>query len=264
MKKLTAFLLGLALTKVWAQVPVPAPPPAPASVPQSEPSPPHPEVPKVEGSASPEGAVHGTSKDRLFFALPNFLTLENAGKVPPLTVKEKFKVTLRSSFDPVEYFWYGALAGISQGENSEPGFGQGAEGYAKRYGAYFADGTMENVLTEAVFPSLLHEDPRYFQMGKGGFARRAGYAVSRIFITRMDSGRNGFNFSEVFGSAMAAGIATYTYHPQGDHNLPNALSVWGTQVGYDSLTYVIKEFWPDIRRKMHHPKPVPAPSNSLP
>jgi len=150
MTKLTAFLLWLALTEVWAQVPVPAPPAAPAPVPQSEPAPPQPEAPKVEGSASPAGAVPGTSKDRLFFALPNFLTLENAGKVPPLTVKEKFKVTLRSSFDPVEYFWYGALAGISQGENSEPGFGQGAEGYAKRYGAYFADGTMENVITEAV------------------------------------------------------------------------------------------------------------------
>ncbi len=263
MRKLRAVLLWLAGATVWAQAPIPAPPPGPSQVPQGQAAPGHPEVPKAEGSSSAERSAPGTSKDRLFFALPNFLTLENAGEVPPLTVGEKFKVTLKSSFDPVEYFWYGALAGISQGENSEPGFGQGAEGYAKRYGAYFADGTLENVITEAILPSLLRQDPRYFQMGKGGFVRRTGYAVSRIFVTRTDSGHNQFNVSEILGSAISGGISTYTYHPRGDHNFPNALSVWGTQIGYDTLTYVIKEFWPDIRRRLHHPKPIPEPSNSL-
>jgi hypothetical protein len=192
----------------------------------------------------------GTSKDRLFFTLPNFLTLENAGKVPPLTAGQKFKVVARSTFDPVEYFWYGALAGISQWENSEPGFGQGAQGYGKRYGAYLADGTIENFMTEAILPSLLHQDPRYFQMGKGGFWRRTGYAVSRIFVTRTDKGTNQFNYSEVVGSGAASFISTYSYHPRGDRNVPNTLSVWGTQVGYDTLTYVVKEFWPDVRRRL--------------
>ncbi len=192
----------------------------------------------------------GTSKDRLFWALPNFLTLEHAGEVPPLTAAEKFKVTLRSSFDPVEFFWYGALAGLSQAENSEPGFGQGAQGYGKRYGAYFADGTIENVMTEAILPSMLHQDPRYFQLGKGGFWRRTEYAVGHIFVTRMDRGTNQFNFSEIFGSAASAGISTYAYHPPGDRTLENTASVWGSELGYDALTYVVKEFWPDIRRKL--------------
>jgi hypothetical protein len=194
----------------------------------------------------------GTSKDRLFFTLPNFLTLENAnaGKVPPLTAAQKFKVVARSTFDPVEYFWYGALAGISQAENSEPGFGQGAQGYGKRYGSYFADGTIENFITEAILPSMLHQDPRYFQMGKGGFWRRTGYAVSRIFVTRTDKGTNQFNYSEVVGSGAASFISTYSYHPRGDRNVPNTLSVWGTQVGWDTVTYVVKEFWPDVRRKL--------------
>jgi hypothetical protein len=204
----------------------------------------------------------GTSKDRLFFTLPNFLTLENVGEVPPLTVKQKFGVTLRTSFDPVEFFWYGALSGISQWENSEKGYGQGAQGYGKRYGAYFADGTIENMTTSAIFPSLLHQDPRYFQMGKGGFWRRTGYAVSRIFVTRTDSGHSQFNFSEILGSATAAGISTYTYHPRGDRNIPNTLSVWGSEVGYDTLTYVIKEFWPDIRRKLRGTKVTPNPSST--
>jgi hypothetical protein len=194
----------------------------------------------------------GTSNDRLFDVLPNFLTLENAGQVPPLTTGQKFRVVARGSFDFVEFFWYGLLAGISQAENSEPGYHQGAAGYGKRYGAYFADGTIENFMTQAVFASVLRQDPRYYQSGQGRFLHRVGYAVSRIFITRTDSGGEQFNFSEIFGSAVASGISTYAYHPHADRTLPNTASVWGTQVGYDTITIVVKEFWPDIRRKFSH------------
>jgi hypothetical protein len=257
MKKSCRFLVWFLVAPFWGlgqapgQDPAQAPrtpanqTPAPAQIPNST---------KPNGKSTSKKKPSGTSKDRLFFALPNFLTLENAGHVPPLTAAEKFKVTARGSFDPVEYFWYGALAGLSQAENSEAGYGQGAAGYGKRYGAYFADGTIENFTTSAIFPSLLHQDPRYFQMGEGGFWRRTGYAVSRIFVTRTDSGHNQFNYSEILGSATAAGISTYSYHPRGERNLPNTMSVWGTQVGYDTLTLVVKEFWPDIRRRLHRSK----------
>ena len=197
-----------------------------------------------------EGQISGTSKDRLFYTLPNFLTLENASQVPPLTAGQKFKVVARSSFDYVEYPWYGFLAGISQAENSEPGYGQGAAGYGKRFGAAAADGTIENFMTSAVFPSLLRQDPRFFQSGKGGFWHRSGYAVSRVFVTRGDSGHSQANFSEIVGSALAAGISTYSYHPRSDRTLRNSASVWGSQVGYDALVYFVREFWPDIRRKI--------------
>jgi hypothetical protein len=199
-----------------------------------------------------EALQNGTSRDRLFYTLPDFLTVQNAGTLPPLTSSQKFKVVARSSFDYVEYPWYGALAGIGQAENSEPGFRQGAAGYGKRYGASFADGTIENFMTSAVLPSLLREDPRFYQSGTGTFWRRTGYAISRIFVTRTDSGHEQFNFSEVIGSGLSAGISTYTYHPRADRNLPNAATVWGTLVGYDTLTTVVKEFWPDIRRKLGH------------
>jgi hypothetical protein len=201
---------------------------------------------------------NGTSKDRLFYALPNFLTLENAKNVPPLTSGQKFKTILRASFDPVEYFWYGGLAGISQWENSEPPYGQGAEGYGKRYGTAFADGTIENFFTGAIFPSMLHQDPRFYQTSQGTFWHRTGYAVSRIFVTRTDAGGEQFNYSEIFGAAVAAGISTYTYHPRDERNIPNALSVWGSEIGYDTLTIVVKEFWPDIRRKLRHKQQPPA------
>jgi hypothetical protein len=226
----------------------------------------------ADTAKNPQDKNAGTSNDRLFFALPNFLTLQNAGQVPPLTSGQKFKVVFRSSFDPVQYAWYGFLSGISQAENSEPGYGQGAEGYAKRYGSAFADGTIENFMTGAVFPSLLHQDPRFFQSGKGTFTHRAEYAVSRIFVTRTDSGKSQFNYSEIVGSALSAAISTNAYHPRAfittrynpatggltyvhndsDRTLPNTLSVWGTQVGYDTITIVVKEFWPDIHRKISH------------
>ena len=197
-----------------------------------------------------QSQISGTSKDRLFFTLPNFLTLENADQVPPLTAGQKFKVVARSSFDYVQYPWYGFLAGISQAENSEPGYGQGAAGYGKRFGASTADGTLENFLTSAVFPSLLRQDPRFFQSGRGSFLHRTGYAVSRVIVTRTDSGHSQVNYSEIFGSALGAGISTYSYHPHADKTLRNSAKVWGSQVGYDTITYVVKEFWPDIRRKI--------------
>jgi len=191
----------------------------------------------------------GTTNDRLFYALPNFLTVESKN-LPPLTTGEKFKVVARGSFDYIQIPWYAFLAGISQAEYSEPGYGQGAEGYGKRFGAYFADGTIENFMTGAILPSVFKQDPRFYQSGKGGFTHRTGYAISRIFVTRGDSGRSEFNVSEVLGSAMSAAISTYSYHPSGDKTLSNTASVWGTQVGYDTVTLVVKEFWPDIRRKI--------------
>jgi hypothetical protein len=202
----------------------------------------------------PDGNASGTSKDRLFFTLPNFLTLENASQVPPLSTGEKFKVVARSSFDYVQYPWYGFLAGISQAQNSEAGYGQGAQGYAKRFAAAAADGTIENFMTSAVMPSLLHQDPRFFQSGHGGFRRRTWYAFTRVFATRGDRGNVQFNFSEIFGSALSSAISTYSYHPREDRTVANTAKVWGTQVGYDSLTYVVKEFWPDVRRKLRKKK----------
>ena len=194
------------------------------------------------------------------------MSLENAGQVSPLTTKQKFSVVARSSFDYVVYPWYGFLAGISQAENSEPGFGQGFGGYGKRFASALADGTIENFMTGAVLPSLLHQGPRFFQSGKGSFTHRAGYAVSRTFVTRTDSGNAQFNCSEIVGSALSAALSTNTYHPRStiiatksgprfygsDRTLTNTASVWGSQLGYDTITIVVKEFWPDIHRKLSH------------
>ncbi|HTZ76095.1 MAG TPA: hypothetical protein VMB47_19410 [Candidatus Aquilonibacter sp.] len=203
-------------------------------------------------------AQTGTSNGRLLFALPNFLTVGSDATLPPLTVKQKFAVVARSAFDYAEFPWYGAIAGISQAENSEPAYGQGAVGYAKRYGTEFADGTIENFWVSAIVPSVLHQDPRFYQMPNGSFAHRALYAGSRILVTRGDSGHRRFNFSEVFGAMFAAVISTYSYHPKSEKTVANTASVWGTEMGYDTITIEIKEFWPDLQRKFSRHKSSPA------
>ena len=242
-----AVLSQFTITAVAQHLPA-APPQTPTSPSPSQQTQPADKSEEDQDQNSQKGST-GTSKDRLFFALPNFLTLETR-QVSPLTTGQKFKVVTRSAFDYVEYPWYAFLAGISQAENSEPGYGQGAAGYGKRYGAAFADGTIESFMTGAILPSLLRQDPRYFQLGQGSFSHRTGYSISRIVVTRTDSGHNQFNFSEIIGSALAADISTYSYHPRSDRKLRNTVNTWGTQVGYDTLTIVVKEFWPDIRRKL--------------
>lgn len=203
-----------------------------------------------QGGQKPAQNGATQSKDRLFFALPNFNTLENAGNVPPLTVGQKFKLITRSSFDPAQFVWYGLISGIGQAEDSEKAYGQGWGAYGKRYATTLADGTVEGYMVSGIFPSVLKQDPRYFIMGKGTVVHRTMYALSRLFVTRSDSGHAEFNASEILGSASAAAISTYGYHPGDEKTLSNTASVWGTQVAYDGIAIVIKEFWPDIRRKI--------------
>jgi hypothetical protein len=193
----------------------------------------------------------GISRDRIFWTMPNFLTMENADNIPTLTAGQKFKVVGRSLIDPSEFVLIGLVAGLGQASDSNPTYGQGAQGYAKRYGTSYADNAVENFMASAVLPSLLHQDPRYYQLGHGSFVRRAGHALARVAITRTDSGKKQFNYSEVLGAGIAAAISTYSYHPDSERSFGNVASVWSTQIGWDVVTYMIKEFWPDLRKKHH-------------
>ncbi len=239
-------------------------PPAPAQQPASQQQPSDQQNDKEKdktqqpGQAG-QGKVEGTSNDRLFYALPNFLSMPNQN-LPPLSVKDKFKVVALGNFDYIQYPWWAIVAAVAQAENSEPQFRQGWLAYAKRYGTTAGDSSVENFMVGAVFTSILHQDPRFYYSENGGIPRRILYAGSRIFITRSDSGHAQFNFSEIFGAATAAAISDYTYHPRStvvngkfvpsDRTLSNTAVVFGTQIALDSITFGIKEFWPDIHRKM--------------
>jgi hypothetical protein len=150
-----------------------------------------------------------------------------------------------------EFPWYAFIAGLRQAGHADPSYGGGASGYAKRYGLTFVDGTIENFMVSAVAASAFHLDPRYYQLGKGSAWHRAAYSVSRIVVTRSDAGHARFNAAEILGSAAAAGLFT-AYHPAEDRTGQAVLTGWGSQVGYDTLAIILKEFWPDIRRKVSH------------
>ena len=135
--------------------------------------------------------------------------------------------------------------------DDEPSFGPGVSGFAKQYAASLTDHMTGNFLTSAALPSLLHQDPRYFELGSGGVWRRAGYAASRIVVTRGDSGAPQFNVSELGGNMLAASISN-VYYPAANRTLTGTLSRWGMQLLWDTLSNEMKEFWPDIRQKLHH------------
>jgi len=121
----------------------------------------------------------------------------------------------------------------------------------KRYGASFADNSIGSYMTTAIFPSLLHEDPRYYQLGNGRFAHRAYHAINRLFVVRTDSGHERFNFSESTGNAVAAGISN-AYHIPEDRTASRNASTFAFVILYDGMNNELKEFWPDICRKVFH------------
>lgn len=191
--------------------------------------------------------------DRMFYVMPNYLTVENQAQVPPLTWKQKFSTTAEGTFDPYEFAIVGVLAGIRQAHDAYPAFGEGAAGYGKRYGAAFLDQVDGNMMVGAVFPSILRTDPRYYQLSHGSFLRRFGYAISRIAVTRTDSEKNVFNVSEFAGNAVAAGISNF-YYPDQNISFASTTTNWVTQLSVDAFGNELKEFWPDIHRWLQRKK----------
>jgi hypothetical protein len=195
----------------------------------------------------------GTVNDRIFDVLPNYGTVENASSLPPLTAAQKYKLATAGVFDWGAYPFNAALAGIAQAKNDPKSWGQGWGAYGKRYGASFADNGIGTYMTTAVFPTFLHEDPRYYQLGKGRFIHRAYHAVNRLFVTRRDSGSDGFNYSETVGNAVAAAISNI-YHAPEDRTASRNATTFALLIAYDGVSNELKEFWPDIRRKVFHKK----------
>ena len=156
-------------------------------------------------------------RQRVFGIFPNFYTsfIWNAA---PLKPKQKFHLAFRAAVDPVTFLTTGMLAGIQQGRDAYPDYGQGAEGYAKRYGADFGDLFIGRMIGAAILPSLLHQDPRYFYQGTGSFRSRVWHALSSAFVTRGDNGRSQFNYSHILGN-VAAGAISNIYRPDADRGV---------------------------------------------
>lgn len=187
---------------------------------------------------------------RLFGIIPNYRTSPSLKNYEPLTVKQKFGIASQDALDRGTIILAAAFAGESQLSKAEPSFGQGAAGYAQYFAAAYGGFVIGDYMTEGVFPSLLHQDPRYFRKGTGSTWGRLGYACGQIFWTHKDAGGSNFNYSEVVGNSVAVAISTAYYRDQRD--VPDATSNLGQQLGVDMASNVLKEFWPDIIRAMPH------------
>jgi len=214
----------------------------------SLPDTPQPQTPSPESTPGQSDHKGGYGKHHILWVIPNYRSAESTAEFKPLTTRQKFKLAFDDSFDPTAFLVAGVFAGSSMAQRQYTSFGQGAQGFGKYYAGAFADQAIGNMMTEALLPTTIHQDPRYFTKGKGGFLKRTGYAISREVITRNDGGRNTFNTSELLGNAIAAGIST-AYYPAADRSFGNTLNKWGQQIGLDTGFNIMKEFWPDIRHK---------------
>ena len=191
----------------------------------------------------------GKQTKRMFGIIPNFSAVSAHTEVPALSARDKFVLATKDSGDYSSFIWSGLQAAQSMALRSYPELHQGAAGYGRYYWRAFADQASGSFFTEAIVPALTHEDPRYYTLGYGGFFRRARYALSRVVITKTDSGRNTFNLSEIAGNGMEAGLANFYYPPQ-ERSFHNTAVNWATQLEAASLNNLFREFWPDIRRKV--------------
>jgi hypothetical protein len=164
----------------------------------------------------------------------------------PLTVEEKFKFAFREAADPGTFFLAAAIGGMAQANSSHPSFGQEFSGYSHYASTKYADYVISDFMREGVFPAMLHQDPRYFRRGTGSGWSRLAYATSQVFWTRSDSGRMGFNYSQILGGATAVAISA-SYYPE-NRDARCAMSSFEAQIGAHIASNVMKEFWPDLQR----------------
>jgi hypothetical protein len=161
-----------------------------------------------------EEEIHAEEKQRVLGAIPNFY-VSYSPDPEPLSSGEKYRLAWRTSIDPISITISAGIAGVEQSQDDFNGYGQGAGGYAKRFGAVYTDGLVSTFLADAVFPSLLHQDPRYFYKGTGSIRSRALHAIASVIICRGDKGRWQPNYSNVLGNLAAAGISN-VYYPASD------------------------------------------------
>src|SRR6202047_5217769 len=264
-----ALFLFLSPTLVWPQAAVPERESGPAPGEQTQQS-----GSTVDSATQPDGATQsrpqmamptpapeptpvekkkdgseGQQTKRMFWIIPNFSAVSADTELPPLTAREKYALALEDSVDYSSFVWSGMLAGQSMALRAYPEFHNGVAGYSRYYWRAFADQASGSFFTEALVPVMTHEDPRYYTLGHGGFFRRAGYALSRLVVTKTDSGGRSFNYSEIVGNGMEAGLANFYYPPE-ERSLRNTAVNWVSQLEAASINNIIREFWPDIRHKI--------------
>jgi len=187
-----------------------------------------------------EAEVHVEEKQRVFGVLPNFYT-SYVWDAAPMTSKQKFRLSARALLDPAAFGVVALIAGIEQASNTYPSYGNGIEGYGKRYGAAFADATVGRFVGSAILPSVLHQDPRYFYQGSGGFKARFRHAMGAVAVCRGDNSKRQPNYSRLFAS-LAAGAIANAYHPAADRGIGLMLTTFALTTAGNGGDNFLREF----------------------
>jgi len=218
-------------------------------------------VPRVEVA---EDEIKVQEKQRVLGVVPNFY-VTYIPDAAPLTSKQKFELAWKTTIDPMTFILTGAIAGVQQADNNFSGYGQGAQGYGKRYGAVYADTVTSTFIGGALLPSLFKQDPRYFYKGTGTVRSRALYAIANAVICKGDNKKWQPNYSGILGSLAAGGISNL-YYPDSDKTgaaltFENTLIGIGTTAAANLLQeFVIKKLTPNAPKIVSTaPVAVPQP-----
>jgi hypothetical protein len=196
---------------------------------------------------------------RMFGMIPDFEnTNDTLANRQPLTVRQKYILSLHQAFDISAHIGDAFQAALQQAGNGQPHYGQGWGAYGERFAANEGDQISSSLLIYGVLPSILHDDPRYFRQGRGSAMARLWYAINRTFVTRRDKGTTGFNTSETLGQLMSAGIST-TYYPQRDRSVGHVFSNWAVNLGGNSGYNVLSEYYPDLKHVFFRRRSAPVP-----
>ena len=208
---------------------------------------------QASGTATATQSKSGQFEGKVLdFVVPTDLVIQGRDtKVAPLSTAQKFGQVVKNFGNPFTFLGTGAEAGIDQAFDVHQGYGQGSEGYGKRYGADIADTATAQFFGYGVYPSIFHTDPRYYRMGSGNFFSRSWYAATRTLVTRTDSGRHVFNAPEILASATASGISR-SYYPNDERDVGDFAYDMGSRIAFDAVYDLAKEFWPDIRKHVFH------------
>jgi hypothetical protein len=255
-----AVLAALAGRAVDAQdTPPPTPPPA-AAVPFTEeatknaaaPCIEPPPMVRIEDYNGPFQKLVGTFAGPLERKSVHPPPYKPSARLCTLTLKGKFTLFLRDSIDPVNFLSSAFAAGIDQAEDSDPSYGQGAEGYGRRFGAEFTDQATSRFFKEFAYPSIFSEDPRYYRLAHGPAGKRLLHAMEHAVVAHRDDGTRMFNFSEWLGTSSAV-VLTNTYHPDYQRGFSAAAERVSYAILQDIGFDVLREFWPEISRKLKLP-----------
>jgi hypothetical protein len=240
--------------------------PGPASLEQQ--GPPEGPQPGQSGTSSDSGNPQPSAKKaggaatsrvkpqpkRILGIMPNFHAVGAGMTPPPPAPKQAFVIATRNSFDYSAFLFLGMTSVMAEGANTHAQLGKGLPGFGRYYWRGFVDKTDGNYLVTFALPTVLHQDERYFTLGKGGILKRVAYATSRIAITPNYQGHPSFNTSELLGRGIAQGISL-GYYPSHTRTLEGIASKYGFAIARDAFTNVLREFWPDVATHVLHSHP---------